>query len=445
MNALWLRQRRIRYRGLAAIMLLVSLLLMASTAAQGASKGMTTVTLWSNFGPAYNGTATQKLASAFERTHPNIKINVVSQPAGNYFALLQAAAISHTGPDLVVMWGGLYAIQHESYLQNLKSLVPASATKNLLNMRWASVGIDVSKGVLMMPLENQFYASFYNKTLFHKAGIATPPRTWNQLYADCAKLKAAGVPTCVEFAEGDTNQTATGEFYPWYDMSYLVIGAIPLKQLEGLYNGSIKWTDPRIVSQLTKWQALYKKGYTNKDVLTAHNVMTAFESGQAAIMTKGNWVVPSLTQTMGTNNVGVMVPPFSDKPIAGVTEFPGDGYSMTTYSQHKQQAAEFLQFLTTNTAAQVINAYGIIPDVKGYRPSNALSKQLLNFGKHMTDYPLVDNALQGGVVDAATSVLPEMLAGQVSPEQAAQKIEAAWQALPASQRGSSWGSYTAAG
>ena len=33
----------------------------------------------------------------------------------------------------------------------------------------------------------------YNKTLFRKAGIATPPTTWTQLAADAAKLKALGV------------------------------------------------------------------------------------------------------------------------------------------------------------------------------------------------------------------------------------------------------------
>ena len=40
-----------------------------------------------------------------------------------------------------------------------------------------------AKGLLVMPLENQFYIGFYNKALFAKAGIASVPTTGTQLYA----------------------------------------------------------------------------------------------------------------------------------------------------------------------------------------------------------------------------------------------------------------------
>lgn len=429
-----------------ALALAVATVLVAAACSAGGGSTQsdkTTLTLWENFGGAYNGTATRQLATAFEKTHPNIKIEVVSQPADNYFSLLQAAALSRSGPDLLVMWGGLYAIQHKSYLQNLKDLVPAKDTSKLAGMRWVSEGFDVSKGAYMVPLEDQFYAGFYNKALFKKADITAPPQTWTELYQDCQKLKDAGVPNCIYYASGSTNQAATGAFYPWYEMSYLMIGAIPLDKLQGLYNGDIPWTSSVVTSQLQKWQDLYSKGYTNKDVLTAHQVMTAFEKGESAMIMKGNWVVPDLTKSLG-DDLGVMVPPYSDTPIKGVAEFPGDGYSMTNYSSHKKEAAEFLKFMATPAAAKIVDANNLIPAVEGAVPSKPINQQLLAFREKdgMTQYPLVDNVLQADIVDAATRLLPQLLAGQITVTKVAQELEKTWKALPKEQRGSSWASYT---
>ncbi len=84
-----------------------------------------TLTIWHNYGTEQNATALVNLAKAFHKLHPNITVNVVSQPASNYFALLQAKAISHNGPDLAVMWTGLFTLQYKGFLQNLKGLVPA--------------------------------------------------------------------------------------------------------------------------------------------------------------------------------------------------------------------------------------------------------------------------------------------------------------------------------
>ena len=84
------------------------------------------MTLWENYGTEQNATATKALVSAYEKLHPNITIKVVSSPADNYFPLLQAAAIAGNGPDLAVMWTGLFTLQYEAYLTNLKGVVPAA-------------------------------------------------------------------------------------------------------------------------------------------------------------------------------------------------------------------------------------------------------------------------------------------------------------------------------
>ena len=91
------------------------------------TSGPVTLTIWHNYGTEQNATALKNLAAAFHKLHPNVTVNVVSQPADNYFALLQAAAVSKTGPDLAVMWTGLFTLQYKNFLTNLQGKVPASA------------------------------------------------------------------------------------------------------------------------------------------------------------------------------------------------------------------------------------------------------------------------------------------------------------------------------
>jgi ABC-type glycerol-3-phosphate transport system substrate-binding protein len=138
------------------------------------ASGPVTLTVWENYGTEQNATALKNMAAAFHKLHPNVTVNVVSQPADNYFALLQAAAVSKTGPDLAVMWTGLFTLQYKEFLTNLQGKVPASALARIDPdaLKWTSNDFNPSNGPYVIPLENQFYIGFYNKAAFAKAGWA---------------------------------------------------------------------------------------------------------------------------------------------------------------------------------------------------------------------------------------------------------------------------------
>ena len=397
-----------------------------------------TITIWHNYGTEQNATALQNLVKAFEAANPNITVNVVSQPADNYFALLKAAAISKTGPDLAVMWTGLFTLQYKSFLQNLKGLVPDAdlARINPDALKWTSDNFDASNGSYVIPLENQFYIGFYNKQAFTKAGVSTFPATWSDLFAACAKLKAAGYTPLVY---GNGGQPLGAEFYPWYDMSYLMIGAHALPDWKSLYDGKIPWTSSDNVSQLTNWEKLHSSACTNQDVLTKTDNLGDFEKGRAAMIIDGTWDTQKFTDAMGSN-VAAFVPPFSDSPMQGVVQFAGDGLAMTSYSQHQAEAAKFLDFMTTDQAAQLIDQAGLIPAIVGSSTSNPVNQQMLNFALTggLTAYPMLDNVVQSAVVDVGNKVLPSLLAGQTSPDAALGQLQAALNALPADQRGSTY-------
>jgi raffinose/stachyose/melibiose transport system substrate-binding protein len=400
--------------------------------APAAATSKTTLTLWQNYGTEQNAVATTNLVKAFEKANPNISIKIVAQPGTSYFQLLQSAAVSGNGPDLAVMWTGIYDLQYSSYLVNLKGNLPAADLAKMEGLQWEAPNFDATKGAYVMPLETQFYIGFYNKKLFKAAGIKTVPTDWTQLLADCKLLKANGVQPIVY---GNGGQAISTEFYPWYDMSYLMIGAHSLSSWKGLYDGAIPWTSSANVAQLKQWAALQKLGYTNADVLTNTANIQQFEKGKAAMMVDGTWDTKQYTSSMGSN-VAAFVPPYSTTPIKGVVEYPGDGFSVTKYSKNKVDAFKFLDFLTTTQAGNIINQAGLIPDITGLTTTNPVNQQMLNFVTqgHLTPYPMMDNYIQVNVGNAADKVLPAVLANQQSALSALQNMAQAWHQLPAAQR-----------
>ncbi len=401
--------------------------------ATSAKSGNVNLTLWHNYGTGGNAGATVNLVKAFEKTHPNIQIKVVSQPSANYFALLQASSISRTGPDLAVQWTGLFDLKYEKFLLNLKPYFSGAEMAKINALKYMAPNFDPSKGLLVMPLENQFYMGFYNKALFRKAGVAKAPQSWSQLYAACAKLAKIGV---TPFVYGADPQSISSSPYPWYDMSYLMAGILTPAKWKGLYTGQIPWTSPKIAAQVGKWTSLPKKGCTNKDVLTKTNILGAFTKGQAAMISDGNWDTATFQKAMG-KNVAPFVLPFSDRPQRGAIQYSGDGFSVMGYSKHQKEAVEFLKFMMTAPAQKIIAAAGLIPDIKGYGTSNPLANQMLAFvsKQRLTPYPMLDNVVQPEVVTTGMKQLDAALGGDISAQEALKSLKATLDQLPTSRKG----------
>jgi ABC-type glycerol-3-phosphate transport system substrate-binding protein len=426
----------------AAVAAVAMALVAAGCSSSGGSNGTAanpvTITIWHNYGTEQNATALNNLATAFEKLHPNIKIKVVSQDASNYFAQLQAAAISKNGPDLAVMWTGLFTLEYKSYLQNLKGEIPAADLARIdpNALKWTSDQFDAANGPYVIPLENQFYIGFYNKADFTRAGVTSVPTDWSQLYAACTKLKKAGFTPLVY---GNGGQPLGATFYPWYDMSYLMIGAYSVEQWQNLYSGGIPWTSATIKTQLDNWVKLHSSGCTNSDVVTNTDNLGQFESGKAAMMVDGTWDTQKFTSALGSK-VAAFIPPYSNTPIKGVVDFAGDGLSQMTYSQHPKQDAMFLEFMTTPQAAKIINAAGLIPAINGTSTSNPVNQEMLDFVSqdHMIVYPMLDNVVQGNIVSTGQKFLPSVLGGKVSVSSALSALQTTLNQLPASQRGNTF-------
>ena len=130
----------------------------------------------------------QNLATAFEAANPNVTVSLVSQPGDNYFALLKAAAISKTGPDLAVQWTGLFTLQNKSYLQNLKGLIPDARPGARIDPdALVDEQLRRQRPVRDRSRISSTWASTTREEAFSKAGGVDVPATWNDLFAACTR------------------------------------------------------------------------------------------------------------------------------------------------------------------------------------------------------------------------------------------------------------------
>lgn len=400
-----------------------------------------TLTLWHNYGTEANADVTNALVKAYTTANPNVTINVVSQPADNYFALLKAAAIAQSGPDLITMWTGLFALQNQSYLEPLDQYIPADTLKSFNGLDWCSKGLQASQGAICVPLDLQFYNGFYNKDLFAAAGVTELPTNWSELFTALDKLKASGV---TPIAYGPGGQALNAGFYPYYDLSYIMMYLAVGDWLK-LYNGQIPWTDPAIVKQLETWAQIKSKGYTNPDVLNGDSV-GMFEAGKAAMVLEGSWDFKEFHDKLG-DKVGVFIPPFNDTAAKGVVEFPGDGFGITSYSANKAAAAGFLAWMATPAAQKIIADGGLIPVVAGTPATQPLANAMLDYAANQgySRYPMIDNVIQPEVTDVATKLLNSVFNGTSSAADATKAMSDALNALPADRRGDTYTAPAAGG
>ena len=404
-----------------------------ATSANPTTAAPVTLTLWHNYGTEANAKVTEALVKAYTTANPNVTINVVSQPADNYFALLKTAAIGSSGPDLMTMWTGLFALQNQSYLEPLNKYIPADTLKKFTGIDWCSKGLSVDQGAICVTLDMQHYNGFYNKDLFAQAGITSFPTNWDEFMAACAKLKAAGI---LPMAYGTGGQALNAGFYPYYDLSYLMM-YLPVGRLAEALQRQAPVDRPgdRGPARPSGRRSRPRATRTPTSSPTPTRSRSS-RPGKAAMTLEGSWDFKEFHDKMG-DKVGVFVPPFTNTPAKGVVEFPGDGFGVTNYSQHKAEAAAFLAWLVTPDAQKIIADGGLIPVVAGTSASEPLANAMLDFAgtQGYTRYPMIDNVIQPEVTDVATKVLNAILAGTMSPQDATKAMADALSQLPADRRG----------
>ena len=217
--------------------------------------------------------------------NPNVTIEVVSQPADNYFALLKAAAIAKTGPDLMTMWTGLFALQNQDLPRAAQPVHPGRHAQVVQRHRLVLEG---PRRRTRAPSACRSTCSTTTasttRSCSPRPGSRAFPTNWNEFYGGLRQ--AQGEPASCRWPTAPGGQALNAGFYPYYDLSYMMM-YLPVGDWKKLYSGQIPWTDPAIVGAAHQVGDPQDQGLHERGRPPNSDSVALFEAGKAAMTLEG--------------------------------------------------------------------------------------------------------------------------------------------------------------
>ncbi len=138
--------------------------------------GSSTITWW---GMWEDATVVTPLISAYEASHPNVKITYIKQSQQDYRERLTSALARNTGPDIFT-FHNTWVPMFKNDLDTLPASVmnPADFAKAFYPIM--SSDLTSGNGIVGIPLGYDSLTLYINEDIFNKAG-KTPPSTWDEL------------------------------------------------------------------------------------------------------------------------------------------------------------------------------------------------------------------------------------------------------------------------
>ncbi|UXY27179.1 extracellular solute-binding protein [Streptomyces sp. HUAS TT20] len=338
-------------RGIAASALVASLALTA-TACGGSDSGSdkadgpVTITWWDTSNATNEAPTYQALIKDFEAANKNIKVKYVNVPFDQAQNKFDTAAGSKGAPDVLrseVGWTPAFA--KKGYFLPLDG-TDALADKDKFKSNLITQAQYEGK-TYGVPIVTDTLALVYNKALFKKAGISEAPKTWTELKADAAKLKAkAGV-------DGYWGSTQA-----YYAQSFLYG--------EGTDTVDASAKKITVNSDAAKkaygtWLNLFSGKGLHKADTTADayaHIQDAFVNGKVAAIVQGPWEITNFYKGSAfkdKSNLGIATVPAGSSGKAGA---PTGGHNLSVYAgsdkAHQAAALKFVNFMTSAKSQSTI-------------------------------------------------------------------------------------------
>jgi ABC-type glycerol-3-phosphate transport system substrate-binding protein len=404
--------------------LLATAMLSAGASAQGSAP--MNLTIMTSYGPNQSrGVVLQKLVGQFNTEHAG-KITVALQVNPDHPAMqakLRTMIAAGAPPDIF------------HYNFNPSDLaVPTSGAlldfSPYMDAEWRShfSASDLARftfdgKLVSIPFQQSPAKFYYNKALFQKAGIAQFPASWNELLQSCEALRKAGVACISLFTKDDA----------WHTSNALTYAAACFGGLDVFAGKSLD--TPAVERAFSIVKQLF--GYTTKDSVGANYDVSSknFLLGKTAIIIDGPWAIGPMNNEFKNGEVAVGKAPSCDGAKAP------DGYAVTDAPSpfaagkqggkaHADAVVEWFKYFTSDAAAALFAQNGSQP---------VAFRQIVNpqdINPLFASYLAASNEAAGKVISAqrllhpaAQTALPSLFEAlaldQITPEQAAQRLEAA--------------------
>jgi len=299
----------------------------------------------------------QGVVKGFEKTQPNIKVNVVGNINDEKII---AAVRSGNVPDAALSFTtdntGVFC--RDGTFLSLGGVIQREGI-DLNNFPKAQREYTEYKGNrCVLPAMADVYGLYYNKQMFAKAGIGSPPKTISELNEDAKKLtqgsgsslSVVGFTPYIGFYEN-----SAAHFAPLFNAQWQIEGKSALGTDKG-WSEMAEWIKQLVdfygYSNLVRFQAGAGGEFTSSN---------AFMTGKLATVMDGEWRTALIKSEAPSLQYETAPMPVAD----GHSELYGGGYTTGNItgipkgSAHPAAAWKLIEYLATNPKAQTELAEGL--------------------------------------------------------------------------------------
>ncbi|WP_159888417.1 ABC transporter substrate-binding protein [Paenibacillus puerhi] len=220
----------------------------------------------------------------------------------------------------------------------------------------------------------------YNKKAFEKAGITSIPKTLDEFYAACEKLKAAGlVPIYI-------NNGAQWPMKQWGEVLVPFMSG-KANYLDEMVNTDEPFkVDNEFGNGFTIVRTLKEKGYVEKDLYS--NVWEASKgevaTGKAGMYFLGNWVINQIIGAGAkSEDIGFFPFPYDNSGKLNAPLNYDYFYGVSVASKNQETAKAWIEFMVAE--AGYVEASGYIPPQKSKEPALAQLKEYKSFNPNFIE------------------------------------------------------------
>ncbi|AMM54926.1 ABC transporter substrate-binding protein [Pyrococcus kukulkanii] len=274
--------------------------------------------------------AFMEVIKAFEREHPNIKVEYKTYRAEDLATILPLQFESGDTPaDVIAMWGWFIAeMGKKGHLLDLSSVInPDEYIPGILDP------VTVAGKIYGAPFTAAAKPGFwYRKSFFKEHGLE-PPKTWDEFVELLAKIqKIPGVKTPI--VSGDSVGWPLSDVVEHFILTF---GGRDL-QLK-LIKGEVKWEDPQVRDIFEKRLVpLLKAGYFSEPIEWT-SAIDLWWKGDYALYFMGTWITGMVEDP---NDLGLI-----SLPGVKAMVIAPDYFMVPKYTRHPKEALELAKFLAT--------------------------------------------------------------------------------------------------
>lgn len=365
--------------------------------------------------------ASDEINTELQKVYPYLTVNI-EHIADNYEAVLKTKLQTDSAPDV---FGGQGYVAMAPYVQagHVEDLSDSGLKECLIESYLPSGTMD---GKLYgIPTQTQTFGLLYNEDTLVAAGVNEIPKTVSELKEAIDKLNAAGIQP---FASGLKEQWVCYQWF-WYAQSPV------LEDMNAWYNsmntGEGSFKNDKTEDIFALFDLIYQNCGDKPLASDFTEMCHQLGTGEAAMALEGDWAYPETVKVNPEANIGMAGFPIDEDPNnATVLTDVAEVLFVSSQSEHKDAAIDFLKWILSKEGAELMSAIGGAGSPSNANPEIELTdfaadgNKWINEGKKSA--PFAWSYWTSGIMDLAGKDLQAYFSGTMTLDEMMDDLNAQW-------------------